>query len=53
MTEEELYLFDTLGFLKVENVLDAETLAQAQESADRIVNEHEHLIDGNKGRRLR
>ncbi len=49
MTEEELYLFDTLGFLKVENVVDAETLAQAQESADRIVNEHEHLIDGNKG----
>ena len=27
MTEEELYLFDTLGFLRVENVLDQDTLA--------------------------
>lgn len=49
MTEEELYLFDTLGFLRVENVLDAETVAQAKKSADRIVNECEHLLDGKKG----
>ena len=49
MTEEELYLFDTLGFLRVESVLDEQTVAQAQKSADRIVNDHEHLIDGKKG----
>ena len=49
MTEEELYLFDTLGFLRVANVLDQDTLAQALESAKKIERDHEHLIAGKKG----
>ena len=49
MTEEELYLFDTLGFLRVENVLDQNTVAQAYESSQRIVRDYEHLIAGKKG----
>ena len=31
MSEEELYLFDTMGFLRVRNVLDKATVAQALE----------------------
>lgn len=49
MTEEELYLFDTLGFLRVENALDQDTLAEAYESGMRIERDHEHLIAGKKG----
>jgi hypothetical protein len=49
MTEEELYLFDTLGFLKVENVLDQDTAAQAYESSQRIVRDYGRLLEGTKG----
>ena len=49
MTEEELYLFDTLGFLRVENVLDQDTVARAYESSQRIVRDYERLLDGPKG----
>jgi hypothetical protein len=49
MTEEELYLFDTLGFLRVENVLDPDTLARAYEGSQRIVRDYERLLDGPKG----
>jgi hypothetical protein len=49
MTEEELYLFDTLGFLRVENVLDQDTLALAYESSQRIVRDYERLLEGQKG----
>lgn len=45
MTEEELYLFDTLGFLRVENVLDEETVAQAQRGAQKIVDDCGHLLE--------
>ena len=31
MSEEELYLFDTMGFLRVRNVLDKATVAQTLE----------------------
>ena len=49
MTEEELYLFDTLGFLRVEKVLDQDTVARAYESSQRIVRDYERLLDGPKG----
>jgi ectoine hydroxylase-related dioxygenase (phytanoyl-CoA dioxygenase family) len=50
MTKEELYLFDTLGFLRVKNVLDPDTVAQAYESGQRIVRDYERLLDGPKGK---
>ena len=49
MTEEELYLFDTLGFLRVENALDQDTVARAFESSQRIMRDYEHLLDKPKG----
>ncbi len=49
MTEEELYLFDTLGFLKVENMLDPDTVAQAYESSQKIMRDCEHILEGTKG----
>ena len=49
MTEEELYLFDTLGFLRVEKVLDQDTVARAYESSQRIVRDYERLLDWPKG----
>ena len=49
MTEEELYLFDTLGFLRVEKILDQDTVARAYESSQRIVRDYERLLDASKG----
>ena len=49
MTEDELYLFDTLGFLRVENVLDPDTVARAYASSQRIVRDCQRLLDGPKG----
>ncbi len=43
MTEEELYLFDTLGYLKVENAIDGDTLGLALESAERITRDQGHI----------
>ena len=50
MTEEELYLFDTFGFLRVKNLLDPDTVARAYESSQRIVRDYERLLDGPKGK---
>ena len=51
MSDEELYLFDTMGFLRVRNVLDRATVAAALESSQRIVQggEHDHLLLREKG----
>ena len=45
MTEEELYLFDTLGYLKVESVLDNETIAASLEASARIVKDHKDAFE--------
>ena len=51
MTEEELYLFDTLGFLRVKDALDPDTVERAYEGSQRIVRDYEHLLlDGPKGK---
>ena len=43
MTDEELYLFDTLGFLKVEDMIDKATTAKAFEATEKIVENCSHL----------
>ena len=56
MTDEELYLFDTLGYLKTENVLDRETVSAGLAAAQRIVDDHPELLEeagyGDKYRRV-
>ena len=43
MTDEELYFFDTFGYLKVEQVIDEETTTKAFEASERIVRDFPQL----------
>lgn len=43
MTDEELYFFDTFGYLKVEKVIDEVTTKKAFEASERIVNDYQSL----------
>ena len=51
MSDEELYLFDAMGFLRVRNVLDQATVVQALESASRITKsgDFDHILMRDKG----
>ena len=43
MTDEELYFFDTFGYLKVEQVVDKPTIEKAFEASQRVIKEHPEL----------
>jgi hypothetical protein len=50
MSDEELYMFDTMGCLRVRNMLDEETVARALESSRRIADGDPHgLLRGGGG----
>ena len=43
MTDEELYFFDTFGYLKIEQAIDEETVKEAFEASERVVKDHPEL----------
>lgn len=43
MTDEELYFFDTFGYLKVEQVIDKAAAKQAFDASQRVIKEHPEL----------